>query len=678
MSSGKGWGLKGRALLIVGIMLISALSFGGGFKWAEALTANGSWSGDWITEVWGNFTSGLYVEDLTAGRPVISVAGGRLSTDADMNFVTDTLTVTKLGATTLAGDISASNNDVSGLGWANGTSLAFSNAYVTTYYLGATNINARLGGNFGALDLTTTGDVSATWGNFTNAKFTNDFYYGASNVTDLIAYPESEADYIVWVEGATYYAKNGHSRQVTSNVDAATLINTVFNLLTAGRTWKEKVTLKGTFTLTDGIGLPSYIIFDFSQANLIVACNPAAPHGVVYNINHATTDSYIEIIGGLLNNNNYANTELINLTNVTHLKIYNLHAYQPLVQAKGVVDIRSSDVEIFDSVFENIYIVNILDPSDTVNFHDNYIINTYDSGVSVGSATTSVPTNIKIHHNTMILTSQVVGNGVDIFGNVDGIEVFSNDIYNSYGENILVQQDGGALYSPRNVKLGFNDLNTTRTIGKVNIKVDPLSSNIDILYNKIYNPASLACIRINYSSNVRVIGNDINGNNVANVIAIDTMADSTAIPQTVTDLIISQNDVVNCTYGVALENVAGGTTDDVDVYQNDLSGATNPIYTSGTITNLRIHNNDGYVTESSGTATLTAGNLYANVTHGLSYTPAAGDISITLGVGGSYNCTSVGVSYYGATYFTVRAYDNTGANKKASGNITVNWKGNKP
>lgn len=61
---------------------------------------------------------------------------------------------------------------------------------------------------------------------------------------------------------------------------------------------------------------------------------------------------------------------------------------------------------------------------------------------------------------------------------------------------------------------------------------------------------------------------------------------------------------------------------------NIIEGATSAgVLDQGT--NNKIKDNDGFVTENSGTAQITAGNTFVDVTHGLSYTPTAQDISVT-------------------------------------------------
>ena len=70
---------------------------------------------------------------------------------------------------------------------------------------------------------------------------------------------------------------------------------------------------------------------------------------------------------------------------------------------------------------------------------------------------------------------------------------------------------------------------------------------------------------------------------------------------------------------------AGATNVIVDVATDN--NFTANIADAGTATIIR--NNDGFVTENSGTATLVNGQTSIAVTHGLAVTPAAGDIMVT-------------------------------------------------
>ena len=55
-------------------------------------------------------------DGLTSGRVVVAGASGVLSGDSDFTFSVDTLTVTKLGATTLTGTLTGGGNDITGVG----------------------------------------------------------------------------------------------------------------------------------------------------------------------------------------------------------------------------------------------------------------------------------------------------------------------------------------------------------------------------------------------------------------------------------------------------------------------------------------------------------------------------------------------------------------------------------
>ncbi len=90
--------------------------------------------------------------------------------------------------------------------------------------------------------------------------------------------------------------------------------------LTAGRTWKEKITGIGTFTLDNELVLPSYITFDFSQAILRPEFGGTPTHNIV----SATDISFSDIdigscmgryddalaVGGVLDGIKYCNFNL--------------------------------------------------------------------------------------------------------------------------------------------------------------------------------------------------------------------------------------------------------------------------------------------------------------------------------------------------------------------------------
>lgn len=85
--------------------------------------------------------------------------------------------------------------------------------------------------------------------------------------------------------------------------------------------------------------------------------------------------------------------------------------------------------------------------------------------------------------------------------------------------------------------------------------------------------------------------------------------------------------------GLAFVNVAGGSTvAGVRVFNNTVRNNTASGFSNMAATgwsSITIRNNEGFVTENSGTATLANGNTTIAVTHGLAVTPGVGDIMVT-------------------------------------------------
>jgi len=93
----------------------------------------------------------------------------------------------------------------------------------------------------------------------------------SGKITDISLSPEIPASYVVFKQGSLYYYRNGTTGITsTGNADASTIIQAALDALTAGRTWKEKVALKGTFDLSSQIELRDYTFLDLSVAKLVV------------------------------------------------------------------------------------------------------------------------------------------------------------------------------------------------------------------------------------------------------------------------------------------------------------------------------------------------------------------------------------------------------------------------
>ena len=99
-------------------------------------------------------------------------------------------------------------------------------------------------------------------------------------------------------------------------------IQSAIDGLTSGRTWKEKVVIKGEFTLTTPITVPSYTILEIQGSLTGTSSN----NPVIDNEN--ATDTDIEIIGGFIDVDNTTtpwNKAGIRMDGVTRLTIRDVH-----------------------------------------------------------------------------------------------------------------------------------------------------------------------------------------------------------------------------------------------------------------------------------------------------------------------------------------------------------------
>jgi len=97
------------------------------------------------------------------------------------------------------------------------------------------------------------------------------------NRTDVIAYPSQPARFIVENVSGTIIWKDGTNGTVyatgTTPTEASNIINWALGNLTSGRTWQEKVVLKGNFAVKSTIIVPSYTFLDLYDAKLTLAAD---------------------------------------------------------------------------------------------------------------------------------------------------------------------------------------------------------------------------------------------------------------------------------------------------------------------------------------------------------------------------------------------------------------------
>jgi len=140
---------------------------------------------------------------------------------------------------------------------------------------------------------------------------------------------EKPASYIIRNNNGTIEAINGSTGKIDYNgSDAATVIQTALNALTPGRTWKERVVLKGNFSLSSAIKLSSYTVLDLSSAKLTLQENSTVVDDAA--AISAFEQDYVDIIGGELDGGGYSPAgakAAIELKRCGHSLVFNTKIY---------------------------------------------------------------------------------------------------------------------------------------------------------------------------------------------------------------------------------------------------------------------------------------------------------------------------------------------------------------
>jgi len=112
--------------------------------------------------------------------------------------------------------------------------------------------------------------------------------------------------YTVWCEGSNYFAKDANGEIDYSGTNASQIINNALNALTSGRTWKEKVLIKGDITLTHDIIMPSYTHLEI-LGRIFLASGTNRP--IIRNKDLFDGNTFLEVSGsGILDGNKAGQT----------------------------------------------------------------------------------------------------------------------------------------------------------------------------------------------------------------------------------------------------------------------------------------------------------------------------------------------------------------------------------
>jgi parallel beta-helix repeat protein len=497
-----------------------------------------------------------------------------------------------------------------------------------------------------------------------------------------VEYPVS---YTIFKDGELIKALNGKTGRVEfSGTDASTVIQSALNALTSGRTWKERVVLKGDFTISSKVTLPNYLVLDLRGAKLTLA------DGVSDNMfDTVTAKNDIEIIGGILDGNKANQTagEVIFIQGATstNIKIIGVTIQNATERAIRVED--AADIEIKGCLIKNSgdrhivlgrvgrvkIIGNTLDTNDAnpailvsssggdsykVEIKDNVILTSYlsailfdgdysqydhevegniiddagQSGIWINSANLGAG---KFIARIKIIGNMILNAGKSVRGaSLDAVLVgTSNDMV--IADNII--------YRPSADGISTVGMSNSTIVGNTIAEAGYESgAGQGILVRLGYGVAIKGnSIRLSKHDGIRLSGSSfciVEGNTIEN--------SSQAANNTYRDIYISVDGVTNSTYNV----IAGNTCRNVEankpayniaesdssqdyqmVESNILSGAvTRPLNLQGP--NTIVKHNIGYVTENSGTATVTgdgvATTFTVDVAHGLVIDTAATKITL--------------------------------------------------
>jgi len=406
--------------------------------------------------------------------------------------------------------------------------------------------------------------------------------------------------------------------QKKAGVDDASVIQSALDSLTSGRTWKERVVLKGDFVIAQQLTLSSYLVLHvFGKMKL-------ADGADVHMLSIPSDAKHIEIKYAHFDGNKANQTQNVNIINT--------------IEGEGVLE----NITIKSCLFENAkyHALNTDDWENCLISNCKFVNGDY---VPIRLHSTE---NVRVINNTIEAKGNVYA-GIYIDGRNNVIAGNTIVVDNNAVPAIRYAPDG--TYEVRGNRIVKNTLiGSSRTGLGIHVEGDYTHSNA-IIGNKFYD------FYIGISSlteNNKVIGNtfynvdrgiNIGSAAIGNIIKSNTFRGTSESP---IDFAIrfyssSYNQVVAnqfnyCNYGYYEQDAADYNLIINNVFRN----TTNPITIVGV--NTIVRRNIGYTTENSGTATFSGdgSTTQFSIEHGLVSTPskvqvtpmssdAAGDFYVT-------------------------------------------------
>jgi hypothetical protein len=513
---------------------------------------------------------------------------------------------------------------------------------------------------------------------------------GASGVTSV--------SMIVTNESGTYKCYTGLTGAVvSSSATAATVIQYAIDNLTSGRTWKERVVIKGNITLTTSINLASYLILQL-DGKIKLSNNAHCP--IVENSANVTQ---VEICGGdwdgNLTNDAFGGSECRGIT------IYGDSA------ASKCSYVHIHDLTIHDIAYDNIacmycnnvvirncHIYNAGDFAQGASYWGHGLGMYYSTNCILDhchiedcasggcyfycedDATVQTVNNNQITNN---LVERTYTSGIS-FARRGAEDVAGYDMH----EGNTVIDCGIDTYHP-GINLGYDDV--TKALHCI------VDANI-VYCNGAYTTVNGISIAADYSTISNNIIHDIDGSlilvegnhNLINGNILHKTRDAASAGIYIVDG--SYNNVCNNTiydvnaYGIAIMTIDGaGCIENwlhgnlIDTVDGDVVGVTRstdlntiiednyfrgtPLTIDDRGTGTILRRNTGYVTEKAGTAVILNGQTHVHVTHSMGAAPTK-----VTATGSTADTASLFVDTIGATEFIINAAGAVG------GNRTVYWR----
>lgn len=434
---------------------------------------------------------------------------------------------------------------------------------------------------------------------------------------------ETEADYIVWVDAGTYYAKNGHTGTVTSNVDAETLIESVIDS-------NRHICFKPGLFLFDGditITSKDNLIFTGSIGTIFRKNSGSGRIISFTTSNYCTVDS-IEFDG---------NNRSVSANNQVYVYDCDYFTFK-----NNIVENSDDDVYLF-SIYNSIF-TRIL----------NNKFKTGQYGVDLDGGASLLQWDSLIQGNFFIDIKQ---EAIKIRGckrcSVNNNFIDCGNI--SWGTNAGAGiRCYGADYPNLDVDISYNFI-TNSVVGftgtGITVDVDASSGDttydINISYNNIQN---MYYGIYNQRKRVSIIGNTIKVISSRPINLVNN-ADNN---------LIMMNKITSY-YGIQIQSGC-----DNNIIFNNYLTCTDPLTDAGA--SNRIRNNWGYTTEQAGSATINNGSTSVVVSHACSYTPNARDISVIPTELSTNDPGQFYITNITSTQFTINCRNDPGAS-----NLDISW-----